>query len=255
LYDVVLAKGAVSPRDATKRKKKMKPSKLRLVDLEALSGPAPVLRTEDREGYDKFRAHFLACFSPQDILEWQLVHRLIDDAWFIARYSRHKTVAVERWFQQSLDFQVQRVISQQAKKEAVVKSLADEMTQKPAEVAHLVHLEQKVTDLNLEIEAIRQRTPTELEHNRALEKSIVFQEQLDRLVASTTKRFNETLQLLEHYKEGFGERLRKAAEEFFKPEGENPPSQSEAPSMVPSDGGAVENATVDQNPTATEESK
>jgi hypothetical protein len=229
--------------------------KLNLAALEAMSGPAPVLRTEDRDDYDKIRAHFMACFSPQDILEWQLVRRLIDDAWFIARYSRHKTVVVERWFQQSLDFQVQRVISQQPRKQAVAKRLADEMTQKPPEVAHLLHLEEKVVDLHLVIDEIRRRTPTELEHNRALEKSIVFQEQLDRLVASATKRFNETLQLLEYHKEGFGRCLRETANQLSKPEKDNQPPHAEAPFIVPSDGGAVENAAVDRNSTATEESK
>jgi hypothetical protein len=220
-----------------------------------MSGPAPVLRTEDRDHYDKIRAYFMAWFSPQDILEWQLVRRLIDDAWFIARYSRHQTVAVERWFQQSIDFQVQRVISQQARNEAAAKHIADQTTQKPAEVAQLLHLEKKVVDLHLEIDEIRQRTPTELEHNRALEKGIAFQEQLDRLVASATRRFNETLQLLEYHKEAFGQRLRETAKQLSEPEEESPPPQTDEPSIVPSDDGAVENAAVDRNSTAAEESK
>ena len=99
-----------------------------LADLEALSGPPPVLRTEDAELYDKFRAYFMACFRPEDVVQWYLVDRLVDNAWFIKRYSRHQTVAVERWYRQSLEFQAQRMKLQNARKEKHTSFLADKMS-------------------------------------------------------------------------------------------------------------------------------
>jgi hypothetical protein len=230
-----------------------------LVELEELSGPAPVLRTEDREVYEKIRADFMARFVPQDVLAWQLVNRLIDDAWLIKRYGRHQTVAVERWYHQGLEFQVQRAKLQNARKVALTSRLAEKVTQSPPEVAHLVYLEDKVVELVSDCDEILQRTPTELQHNRALEKSIVFQEQLDKLVTSATKRFNETLELLENYQEGLGQRLRQAADELVDPngveQGNNPLPQIEAPSVVPSDVNAVEIKEVDQTPKSTTGSK
>ena len=130
--------------------------------LEALAGPPPVLRSEDRELYDQIRARFMACLVPGDILEWHLVNRLIDEAWFIKRYTRHQTVAVERWYQQSLEFQAQRVKAQNARKETLANSLAERMTRRPPEVADLLHLEEKVLDFPAEFDEILQRTPTEL---------------------------------------------------------------------------------------------
>ncbi len=166
---------------------------------------------------------------------------------------------VERRFQQSLEFQVQRIKMQNARKEAQANRLAERMTQNPPEVANLLHLEDQVFALPSDVDEILQRTPTELEHNRALEGSLVVQEQLDKLVVSATKRFHETLELLEHYKEGLGHRLRQAAEELLKPNSterdENPLPQSEAPSVVPSDEGPVLTGAVDQKPSSTEESK
>ena len=82
----------------------------------------------------------------------------------------------------------------------------------------MLHLEEKVVEAASEIDEILERTPTELQHNRALEKSILFQEQLDKLIVSATKRFNDTLELLEHYREGLGQQLRQAAEEVLKAE-------------------------------------
>src|SRR5262249_34859917 len=63
-------------------------------DLEALLGQAPVLRTEGAKLYDKIRGRFMACFRPDDAIQWWLVDRLVNDAWLIKRYSRHQTA---RW--------------------------------------------------------------------------------------------------------------------------------------------------------------
>jgi hypothetical protein len=209
--------------------------------FEAFLGPPPVLRTEDRDLYEKIRAEFMSDFQPRDILEWQLITRLVDDAWFIKRYNRHQTLAIERRHHQSLEFQVQRLKVQNARKEALAKSMAGRMTQRPAEVADLLHLEENVLDTASEIDEIFERTPTELQYNRALEKSMLFQEQLDKLIASATKRFNEALELLEHYREGLGARLRQVAEEVLKDDfpkkadnGSSPPGQPSA-SIVPSE--------------------
>jgi hypothetical protein len=237
----------------------MTDKKLNLDDLEALSGPAPVLRTEDRELYDQIRARFMACFTPGDVLEWQLVNRLVDEVWFIKRYTRHQTSAIERWYQQGLGFQAQRLKAQNARKEALANRIAERMTQSPPEVADLLSLEDTVTALPAEFDEILQRTPTELQHNRALEKSIVFQEQLDKLIASATKRFNDTLELLEHYREGLGARLRQAAEELLETKSKeldsSPLLEAEAPSILPPGGRADEMKEVDQTPASAEENK
>ena len=97
--------------------------------FEAFLGPPPVLRTEDRDLYEKIRAEFMSNFQPGDILEWQLITRLVDDAWFIKRYSRHQTLAIERRHHQSLEFQVQRLKAQKARQETLAKSMAGRMTQ------------------------------------------------------------------------------------------------------------------------------
>ena len=59
----------------------MKNAKVDFAKIEALSGPPSVLRSEDRELYEKIRERFVACFAPEDVLEWHLVNRLIEEAW------------------------------------------------------------------------------------------------------------------------------------------------------------------------------
>jgi hypothetical protein len=227
-----------------------------LADLEALLGPAPVLRTEDPELYDKFRAYFMGCLAPEDVVQWYLVDRLVENAWLIKRYSRHQTLAVERWYRQSLEFQAQRMKLQKERKENRTSFLADKMSGTPADLAHLQYLEHTILETVSDGEEIFERTPTELEHNRALGNGIVFHEQLDKLTSSATKRFNETLVLLEHYNEGLACRLRRAAQKLLAPscreQGENTLPQTEAPSIVLIDQTPNSSREADQTPASTE---
>jgi hypothetical protein len=130
-------------------------SKSNFSKFEAFFGLLPVLRTEDRDSYERIRAEFMRNFQPTDILEWQLINRLVEEAWFIKRYSRHQTLAIERWYQQGLEFQVQRLKAQNTRKEQLAKSMADRMRQKPAEVADLLHLEEKVVQRSMRFSSAR----------------------------------------------------------------------------------------------------
>ena len=229
-------------------------SPLNVVDLEQLSGSPPVLRTEDAELYDQIRAYFLDCFTPKDIVQWYLVDRLVDSAWLVKRYSRHQTVAVERWYRQSLEFQARRMKLQNARKEDRTSFLADKMRQTPADIAHLQDLEDTILESMSDVDEILERTPNELQHNRALEKGVIFHEQLDKLTSSATKRFNETLILLEHYNEGLGHRLRQAAQKLLEPSDgqqcENSLRQIEAPLIDLVDRPPTSSTEVNQNPSS-----
>ena len=63
-------------------------------------------------------------------------------------------MAVERWYQQSLEFQAQRIKMQNARKESLANGLAERMTQNPPEVADLLHLEEKVLDSPADVDEI-----------------------------------------------------------------------------------------------------
>ena len=103
----------------------------------------------------------------------------------------------------------------------------------------MVSLERKALEADSDIAEILNRTPTEMEHNRALEKSIAFQLQLETLLNGATRRFNETLVLFDHYSEGLGTRLRQAAEALIEAESksviEPQAKHIEAPSTIPDD--------------------
>ncbi|MGB8738913.1 MAG: hypothetical protein WCD52_01290, partial [Xanthobacteraceae bacterium] len=82
------------------------------IDMVLFLGPPPVLRTEDPKHYDAMFAQFMDCFEPEDYFELLQVREMVNAGWHIKRYTRHKTLTVERCYKQSLEFLAQRTRSQ-----------------------------------------------------------------------------------------------------------------------------------------------
>jgi hypothetical protein len=123
------------------------------------------------------------------------------------RYTRHQTVAIDRRFRQSVEFQGQRQKAQLARREALAKEFAEKTGQPVTELSHLMNLEVVIDTTISDVDDL-QRIRTELDHNRALEAGIVFEEQLDRLIDSALARRNDALEQLELYRTGLSHRWR-----------------------------------------------
>src|SRR5437868_3242757 len=79
-----------------------------LTELSDLFGPPPVLSTENAKAYDEILARLMQCFAPQDFMEQSLIKQLADWTWEMMRYTRHKTLSIERKFRQRLEFIAKR---------------------------------------------------------------------------------------------------------------------------------------------------
>ena len=94
-------------------------------------------------------------------------------------------------------------------------------------------------DVALEkIDEIAERIPSELDHTRALLETLEYHEQLDRLINSARARRNDSLEMLEHYRAGLGQRLRTESDKIIDAaytELETQSPQIEAPSIVATD--------------------
>src|SRR5262249_52807893 len=89
-----------------------------------------------------------------------------------------------------------------------------------------------------DVDEILRRTPAEREHNRALEAGAAFNDQLDKWLNNAKVRLNKTLERLEQYREGLGQRLRQPVHEVLDVEYEEVEGQSDhaaAPQLAPSE--------------------
>ena len=147
-----------------------------------LFGPLPVLTSEDTEQFQEIFNRVIACLAPRDMIDLMFIRDYVFKAWHINRLRRHGVVAIERWYRQSQAYQVQRAKVLKTRRDDRVNELAEQLGQSPADLARLIHLEDKVLEGVGDIDDLFARKASEMEHNRALEKSIQFHEQLERLI-------------------------------------------------------------------------
>ncbi|MGA8320379.1 MAG: hypothetical protein WBE48_15710 [Xanthobacteraceae bacterium] len=189
------------------------------VDLDGmmlLQGPPPLLRTEDPQHYDAMFVQFIDCLEPEDFFELLQVREMVNAGWHIKRYTRHKTLTVERCYKQSLEFLAQRTRSQNAKREALIKDQTEAAAQIPQDIAGAVRLEEKSLDVVRDVDEILARAPSELDHTRALEKSLGTEEQYEKLIAAETAKFHKAYELFSHYRQVLAPELRKRAQQIVE---------------------------------------
>jgi hypothetical protein len=224
----------------------MKLTKTQLEEFSAFLGPAPVLTTESEKHYNEFWEKLIECFKPEDLMELFLIRQVQNETCKVTRYSRHQTVAMDRRFRQSLEFQAQRRKEQFARREALAEEFAKKTGRPVTDFSRLIHLEGVVTSSVSEVDDILQRTPTELDHNGALEEGILFEEQLDRLINSALKRRNNAIEQLELYRDGLGQDWRRISDEIIDAEATavtTPPRELETSTPASDDQGSIRSSS------------
>lgn len=181
-----------------------------------LLAPAPVLSTESLKSFLALRDQFVSSLDPGDFVELRFVMEMVDAAWHIKRYTFHKSLGVERCYRKSQEFQARRQKLLEARKESHAQQAAETMTQTPDDIAAVARLEEKLSDTIAEVDHAVTWTAEELGHNAALERSMLFQESLEKLNASATVRFYKAMDALEHYRHVFAPRAREKAEKIVE---------------------------------------
>ncbi len=181
-------------------------------------GPPPVLSTEQPEQFDELFRRMVACLKPRDTLELILIRHLVYAVWEIERLTRYGTVAIERWYRETLQLRAQQEKLRKARKEDLAWKNAEKNSTKPADIAQLVALEDSFLEVLTDTDGIMERRASEFEHNRAFGQGIVFQERLDKLIASRVARRNDAVRQLELYRAGLGQLAQTAASEILDAE-------------------------------------
>jgi hypothetical protein len=190
--------------------------KFEVVAFLPIFGPPPIFRSENIAHYEGMRDQFVGCFAPKDFFELNLVMEIVNDAWQIKRGTWHKALAVERWSQKSLESQAKRLELQQSRQDSQIESEAEATIQQPSDIGGLVRLEDKFVSTIPEVDHAVTWTAQEIGHNAALERSMAFQESLDKMIANATVRFYKAYEAFEHYRQVFRPRLRGQAEAIIK---------------------------------------
>jgi hypothetical protein len=241
--------------------------KLSLAEMKALLPPMPVLANESQEQFEKLFDQVARALNVQDPVELIYIRDFVRASWEIALYTRHRTVAFDRKLKGWVDDKLSHVRDRDVRRARRVKLLAEYLAQRPHEVGHLVELEDKVLEADVEIADILKHTPGELAYNRALEGSINLHKDFEFLITSITKRRDQALEMLDRYRQGLGRRVKEVVEEILDAEykvveaqavetqvGENQAAENQlpqiAPLLVPGEPTAEQTPVADQSVTA-----
>jgi hypothetical protein len=186
--------------------------------VKGLFGLPPVLSTEQPEQFEELFRRMVACLKPRDTVELILIRHFVYAVWEIERLSRYGTVAIERWYRETLQLRAQQEKLRKARKEDLAWKNAEKNSAKPADIAQLVALEDSFLEVLTDTDEVMERRASEFEHNRAFGQGIVFQERLDKLIASRVARRNDALRQLELYRAGLGQLAQNAASEILDAE-------------------------------------
>jgi hypothetical protein len=196
----------------------MKLTRTEVAEFSAVLGSAPVLTSESDRDYNEIWENLIVTFAPRDFMELLLIQQVQNETWKISRYTRHQTLGIDRHFRESLELQIRAQKEQAARRGALAKELAQQTGRSETELARVLLLRGIVMSSADDVAAILNREPTEIEHNKALETGIVFQEQLDRLINSSLKRRNEAIEQLDFYRAGFGQRWQEISDQILDAE-------------------------------------
>jgi hypothetical protein len=189
-----------------------------LAELSAMLGEPPVLSSENVENYNLMWQKLIECFTPADLMELLLVRQIQTETWKILRLHRHQILAVERRFRESSKFLADRRKALKAKKQALAEELARKSGRPVTEYSMLIELDDAIMSTVDDVDKIVEQRPTEIEHNRAMEDGLNFQESIDRLLSAAHKRRNDAVQLLEIYRHGLGQHWREISDRVIDAE-------------------------------------
>jgi hypothetical protein len=188
-------------------------TKAELLGNMAFFGPAPVLTTENVKDFEELFLQFAKCFKVQDLVMMDLTWHYTANSWFSRRFLLHSTTAIERWYGNNRKTEMLNAQLKKDQYERQLQAKAQQISRTPADVAEMAALEKKIANTVTDIDRIFARKETEIDHSRALQITAEFQESLDRLNNSATRRRDDAYNLLERYSKGLG---RAVQEKFDK---------------------------------------
>ncbi len=213
-----------------------KTTEFNVTKMKVLLGPAPLLSSENPKHYEQPFDHVVDELQPRDIIELMLIRRYVDCTWHIKRYTRHQTLLIERQSQETQRLHAEQAKQREDDKDQRTRRLAEQQCE-PIDIARIVDLETVCDATPNDIRGILGRV-AEIDHNRTLQNSIVVIEQLAALLKQASVQADGVLDLLDHYRAGLGDRLRKVSNEIIDADCHEVKTELEqllAPPLAPSE--------------------
>ena len=115
------------------------------------------------------------------------------DTWSSARYARHETIVVNRWWRKVHETQLITAKAQKAIYEEAFRKKAAGLSTYPADAAQAAELQGKIDNTAKDIDAIIARVPTEIDCNKGLQVNADVLHDFDQLRNGANRRRSATV--------------------------------------------------------------
>jgi len=170
-----------------------------LADIKKFFGPPPVLSTESAKAFDDALVALIQEYWPVTYFEKMHIRDIVDDTWEKGRYKRNKALAIERRYRQDLEAQAERqkLAAENAKRTAILAQQRAEHERPASLVDRVCEVEDVLWEEAGDVDDILTRAPTVHDHALALERSIEYVVQLDKLQNNCAIRSHNSFQSFE----------------------------------------------------------
>jgi hypothetical protein len=179
----------------------------------AFFGAAPLLKGEDPTRYNQLLETVLSTVQPADIFERGFVRTIVNLMWEIGRYRRFVADTLKAAEQRGLERVLRRLLDSNAS--FIVDGLG--LTTKSEELSRLYVLKQPAAVDEVDALFSSAGIDWEVVKAEAFSLSLREIETLNRMIAGAEARMNITLREIDRHRNGFGQQLRRAVEQFSNP--------------------------------------
>jgi hypothetical protein len=183
-----------------------------ITKLLAVLGPPPVLSSEDKEGYATLLNGHIAFYRPAHPMVVFLIKQLADTQWEIFRFTRNRSVSIERRFEIWRKGRVAELERKNKDRKQHLETLEDSTN---AQRQAIYQAELTIKHTETRIKELATRNASTDEENVDVEEAAHILDRSDKWLTTAMVRQNNLLQLLEHYC-GPADQRSKVAEAEFK---------------------------------------
>ena len=171
-------------------------SEKEIAALLAKFGPAPVLSSEDKQGYAMILKGHVAFYRPAHPVAVFLIKQLADTQWEMFRFTRNRTVSVDRRFRNWRDRRVHELEQNNEERERQIKYLQQSCS---PDFEAICQLRQRIKTTESTITQLATGDPGTDQENFQIEQAAEFLDKSDKWMARLMARQSNLMQQLEYF--------------------------------------------------------
>lgn len=188
-----------------------------IVQMKQRFGHPPLLKNENPDDYDRVARGMVDCYQPTDFVEQMLVRDMIDATWWVLRYRRYMTMAVDQNVRQQFATEADRRQRAAANETRKAEDRRDRkyMAKLGPELQQRFELERIIDTCIEDVDGMLDQAAKERNDASAFRRSIDYHTHLAKLHSVAIELREDAVRQLDAYRDGLGRQLRQTSDDLI----------------------------------------